>query len=117
MSIQIPDVKEGPESQKYTCDIEAVKFTTKIRPYFAKLGSIELHGCRVASGITGHKLVAILAMSSNVPVSAGSGLQWTSPADSKMNLTLESPVFTFFPMGTDLKFWAASRTGNQRVLN
>lgn len=42
----------------------------RLRPLFGRFGSIELHGCRVASGDRGHRSLRMLAEEARVPVTA-----------------------------------------------
>ncbi len=53
-----------------------------LKPYFSKIGSAQLHGCHVGLGNPGSALLWRLVGAWNVPVSAGTGLQFYEGADS-----------------------------------
>jgi hypothetical protein len=72
---------------------------TIMKPY----GSIELHGCRVGRGRRGHTLLAGLARTTRVPVTAGLGYQYGGDWANRF----EGATITFFPGDLTLKAWCA----------
>lgn len=74
-----------------------------LRPYFGPYGSVELHGCKVARGLTGRQMIQRLANVWNVPVSGGVNTQYSGGIST---FRFEGPVFTAFPGGMTLKQWS-----------
>jgi hypothetical protein len=70
-----------------------------MKPY----GSIELHGCDVALGRAGHRLLSGMAKTCAVPVTAGLGSQ----RGGKKADRFEGPVHTELPFGLSLKAWSS----------
>jgi hypothetical protein len=69
---------------------------SKLTPYFGPRGRVELHGCKVAMGPEGQKLLRRLAKIWGVPVTAGTENQLGGGADQ---FTFEGPVHTAMPNG------------------
>lgn len=96
---------------------DALKFMREIKPFFGSLGSLELHGCKVAEGQIGKSFVGRLSLMLQSPVSAQIGKSKVGASSdpkyrawaSKLTLRLENPYFTFYPWGLDLKSWAESK--------
>lgn len=98
---------DAVDSSAFTADhftnpsIRAVYATlaTIMKPY----GSIELHGCLVASRRAGRNLLQGLAGACRVPVTAAYHYQYGGDEAAR----LEGPVLTCFPWaGVDLKHWS-----------
>jgi len=69
----------------------------KLKPYFAKSRArVELHGCKVAKGANGQKLIKDLAKIWGVPVSAGTESQYGGVGKQ---FKFEGPVHTAMPSG------------------
>lgn len=81
-----------------------VRFLSRLRPIFARFGSAELHGCRVARGRNGRRLLQGLARAWNVPVTASVHSQYGN-ADT---FRFEGRTVTVFPGGGSLQSWARS---------
>ena len=62
-----------------------------MKPY----GSIEMHGCRVAVGLRGQKLLSGIADTCKVPVSAALGYQTGAETANRF----EGRTVTYFPFG------------------
>lgn len=67
---------------------------------FGPWGSLELHGCHVAQGATGHEFVRKLADLLGVPVTAGTGTQ-------RSGMHFLGGTFTAVPHGRSLAQWCA----------
>ena len=65
-------------------------------------GSIELHGCNVATRANGRRLLAGLAETCGVPVTAALSKQLGGTAAARF----EGPIATHFPGNTTLPLWA-----------
>jgi hypothetical protein len=70
-----------------------------MKPY----GSIEMHGCSVALGAKGRRLLAGLAETCGVPVTAGLGFQRGGTEANRF----EGPTSTSLPFGLTLQTWAS----------
>lgn len=81
-----------------------VRFLSRLRPVFARFGSAELHGCRVARGRNGRRLLQGLARAWNVPVTASLHSQY----GNQDTFRFEGRTVTIFPGGGSLKSWARS---------
>ncbi len=92
-----------PDSWLYSKTLNRLSFELQsIRGVFGPYGSVELRGCHVAQGATGHRFLKELAHQLGVPVSAGLGKQH---AEKVFGFT--GPTFTAVPKGT-LKTWCAA---------
>ena len=80
---------------------------SRLRPYFAAHGAIQLMGCEVGAGTQGPMLLKALAMSVAVPVTAGVPLQLGGGDET---WRFEGKTVTAFPFGTSLKGWARAVT-------
>jgi len=76
-----------------------------IKSIFPPFGSVELHGCRVARGPDGLRLLQGLAYACGVPVTAGIGYQYGGYPMSAV-LRFEGRIRTVFPKNVSLKTWA-----------
>jgi hypothetical protein len=92
--------------------VMALKFLDKqagtlstLTPHFARFGSVEMHGCKVASGTAGRLFVSRLARLWGVPVTAGLDYQYDS-GSAQAAVRFEGPTFTAYPSGGNLKGWA-----------
>jgi hypothetical protein len=74
-----------------------------LRPFLVGFGSIELHGCAVAKGRRGTRLLQQMATLVGVPVSAGTRDQYDHGAKV---FRFEGPVRTAFPRGHTLRSWS-----------
>jgi hypothetical protein len=74
-----------------------------IRPVLAPLGSVQLLGCDVGGGGPGKQLVARLAQTWGVPVTAGLHTQFGGGNDT---FRFEGPTISSFPRGLDMKSWS-----------
>ncbi len=86
----------------------------KLRPYFARFGSVELHGCQIAgrdarNKIDGKLVLEQLAFMWGVPVTAGINLQYDY--DLKRALRFEGPTRTAYPQGGTLQSWSSQFAG------
>jgi hypothetical protein len=79
-----------------------------LRPIFAPFGSVEMHGCRVAQGTLGRRLLRGMADAMGVPVSAG---LTTQHGGGRTTFRFEGPTLTICPNGVELAAWLA-RVGN-----
>lgn len=79
-----------------------------LRPIFAPFGSVEMHGCRIAKGAMGLKLLRGMADALGVPVSAGETYQY---GGGQTTFRFEGPTLTICPGGIPLRAWL-SRVGN-----
>jgi hypothetical protein len=70
-----------------------------LKKIFGPYSSVELHGCHVAAGPVGHKFIRDLAMSLQVPVSAGTNSQRSA-------LRFDGPTYTAYPQSREA--WCAS---------
>lgn len=70
---------------------------SELRPYFASSGRVELHGCKVARGRAGRRLIRWLANTLGVPVSASLISQYDTGGPD--TFTFEGPVLTAHPGG------------------
>jgi Putative peptidoglycan binding domain/Domain of unknown function (DUF4347) len=75
-----------------------------LTPYFSPYSSVELHGCRVARGLSGRQMIQQLANIWNVPVSAAVDYQYAGGAST---FRFEGRVYTAFPGALSLKQWAS----------
>lgn len=75
----------------------------QLTPYFGRYSSVELHGCRVAMGAQGRRLVQDLADIWGVPVSAATRTQY---AGGSATFRFEGPVHTAFAGGHNLRSWS-----------
>lgn len=78
---------------------------TPLGAIFTKLGSAELHGCRVGAGLDGKKLITALARAWKVPVTAGVRSQYSGGMNT---FHFEGRTITAFPNGGNLKSWVRS---------
>lgn len=69
----------------------------ELRPYFAPSAHVELHGCQVAKGPNGRRLIIWLANTLGVPVSASVVSQYD--AGGPETFKFEGPVLTAYPGG------------------
>jgi hypothetical protein len=69
----------------------------RLKPYFAKNGRVEFHGCNVAEGPDGQSFLLQLAKIFGVPVSAGTQSQYGGGAKQ---FKFEGPVHTAKPDGS-----------------
>lgn len=115
--------KKGPrEACHYTAtkgealtfeSLELVKqYLAPLKSCFSPLGSIELHGCKVADTLKGQKLVFALAVTLGVPVTATLGT--SRVASEKQILRFESSTSSWFPLAGDLESWA--RAGARKAI-
>ena len=74
-----------------------------LRPMFARFGSVEMHGCRVALGRPGRTLLARMADALGVPVTAGLNPQ---RGGGPSTFRFEGPTLTICPNGRQLRSWA-----------
>lgn len=82
----------------------------KLRPYFAKFGSVEHHGCKIG---TNRQLLHVLAAAWRVPVSGGKedqygGVKEAGGGFKGTTFVFEGPTYTAFPGYQNLKNWARS---------
>jgi hypothetical protein len=86
---------------------------SSLKQHFVPWGSIELHGCDVASGSAGHQLLSMIARTTGVPVTAAVREQY---GNCTGQWTFSGPTVTAFPYGADLKGWshlAAAKSRHQ----
>lgn len=76
----------------------------QLRPFMSPVGSVELHGCNIARGNDGARLMGRLANLWKVPVSAGLGSQRVGGLSK--TLRMEGAVVTVYPGGSALTDWA-----------
>lgn len=74
-----------------------------LRPIFAPLGSVEMHGCRVGRGYAGRSLLLGMANALGVPVSAGINPQY---GGGTATFHFEGPTRTICPNDEPLRSWA-----------
>ena len=67
---------------------------------FGPYASVELHGCHVAAGATGHRFIKTLANMLRVPVTAGTKSQRSA-------IRFDGPTVTALPHRTSLAEWCA----------
>ncbi len=79
-----------------------------LRPIFSPFASVQMMGCKVGRGAGGLRLLAGLAETWNVPVSAGVNTQL---GGGPATFVFEGPVRTVFPNGLNLRTWAAQLPG------
>ena len=70
---------------------------------FAPWGAVELRGCHVGAGASGHSLVKRIAGAVQVPVTAGKHMQYSGLTKS---FAIQGPITTGFPCGGTLGGWA-----------
>jgi len=75
----------------------------RLKPYFAKFGSVEHHGCKIG---TNRRLLGILAEAWQVPVTGGINDQEGGGAGT--TFVFEGSTYTAFPGYKNLKSWAKS---------
>ena len=80
------------------------KHFARLKACFGPLGSVELHGCELASGKNGQKLLFRLALFLNVPVTAA--IRTNKAGTDKQIFRVEPPRSSWFPMAGDLVSWA-----------
>ena len=73
-----------------------------VRHHLGAFGIIELHGCKVASGLHGRRFVKLCARKLGVPVSASSGSQ-----NMMQPFSLTGRVVTMYPDDGGLAAWCA----------
>ncbi|MDQ8160107.1 MAG: DUF4347 domain-containing protein [Gemmatimonadota bacterium] len=99
-------------ADRTTISLETVRLVRasleQLRPLFAKMGSVELHGCHVGAGATGMRLLQQLAEIFGVPVSAGVGGQIFGSLSAPR---FEGPVRTAFPRHGNLHTWCGHLRG------
>jgi hypothetical protein len=86
---------------------------SSLKQHFVPWGSIELHGCDVASGSAGHQLLSMIARTTGVPITAAVREQY---GNCTGQWTFSGPTVTAFPYGADLKGWshlAAAKSRHQ----
>jgi hypothetical protein len=75
----------------------------ELRPIFAPMGSVEMHGCRVGQGRPGRTLLSGMAEALGVPVSGGLNTQWGGGGTT---YRFEGPTLTICPGGITLQSWS-----------
>jgi putative peptidoglycan binding protein len=96
------------------CKNNTIKFLQQLRPCMSKLGSVELHGCHIAKGIAGRRLVATCALSSGVPFRATIVSNKIMDKSGRLTLRLPKPNYLFYPMALDLNSWLSRMvSGNE----
>ncbi|MGO9230268.1 MAG: peptidoglycan-binding protein [Bryobacteraceae bacterium] len=75
----------------------------QLAPYFARWGAVELRGCEVGAGASGHILLRNVAGALQVPVTAGKHTQYSGLTQS---FALQGPITTSLPYGGTLRGWA-----------
>lgn len=94
----------GPDMSRHLSDIgdrrrkRTRRILSDLKPYFAPYGRVELHGCSVAQGGKGARLIRSLSRTLGVPVSAGIGYQYDESDDDAFRF--EGAVRTAYPNGT-----------------
>lgn len=89
-----------------TIDYAAQWLARKMGPSaFAPFGSVELHGCNVARGAQGRRLLTALAWALQVPATAGTR---TQRGGGTASFRFEGPTRTVVPGGGSIKSWARS---------
>lgn len=82
-----------------------------LRPIFARMGSVEMHGCRVGQGHAGRSLLLGMANALGVPVTAGINNQL---GGGTTTFRFEGPTRTICPNDEPLRDWAR-RVGSVSV--
>lgn len=75
----------------------------RLHSIFGLYSSVELHGCNVARGRNGRRLIDALARIFEVPVTGAAVSQY---AGDSSTFHFEGRTYTAFPGGLDLKSWA-----------